>query len=322
MSEKLILKRIIKAKRQRVFEAWTNPELMKRWLAPGSMFVGSATVDLRVGGSYLIEMSGGNEIGKCVGRAVGGTYKRIIPNQMISFTWGWPGNTTPETLVTVEFRDVENGTEVILTHEGFSNNDDCDKHREGWLGCLEKLRDFGQEFSPNSRAADAAEDYSKQITIHASRDLVFDAIAGVEGIRAWWTPLVSGTATVGTELRLEFEGLDEYILLQIDKVSPPSFLQWTCLKHSDLPEWDGTKIAFDLQALSKEICELRFRHAGLTPKLTCYGHCKIGWDHFLASVVSYVERGIGMPFSGPKAWHENVQGHFVSSPVLPSWLDN
>jgi uncharacterized protein YndB with AHSA1/START domain len=48
----LRVKKLIKANRDRVFEAWTTPELMKKWYAPDDMTVPNATSDLRVGGVY------------------------------------------------------------------------------------------------------------------------------------------------------------------------------------------------------------------------------------------------------------------------------
>jgi uncharacterized protein YndB with AHSA1/START domain len=44
-----------------------------------------------------------------------------------------------ETLVTVEFRDRGQSTEVILTHELFPNAEARDEHTKGWSGCLDRL---------------------------------------------------------------------------------------------------------------------------------------------------------------------------------------
>ncbi len=140
MSENITLqiKRVIKAKRHKVFEAWTKPELIKKWYAPGAMVVPSASVDLKVGGEYRVEMKG-DMGGEVVNPTAGGTYQKIIPNESISFTWGWIGDPTPQTLVTVTFKDVDGGTEVTLTHERFADVAARDKHQHGWMGCLENL---------------------------------------------------------------------------------------------------------------------------------------------------------------------------------------
>jgi uncharacterized protein YndB with AHSA1/START domain len=139
-------------------------------------------------------------------------------------------------------------------------------------------------------------DYAARVAIHASQERVFDAIATVEGIRGWWTPIVKGSGTPGAELRLEFEGLDEYIALRVERMTRPSALHWSCVAHTGLPEWAGTKMTFDLVERTSRECQLNFRHIGLTPKLECYDRCTLGWDHFLGSLVVYIERGTGMPF--------------------------
>jgi uncharacterized protein YndB with AHSA1/START domain len=135
---RLTIKRIIKAKRERVFEAWTRPEMMKRWFAPGEMTVPSAHADVRIGGSYTLEMEGEMD-GMLTNPTVSGTYQKIVPNELLSFTWAWKGDTASATLVTVEFRDVDGGTEVTLTHEGFDAPEARDKHDHGWQGCLVNL---------------------------------------------------------------------------------------------------------------------------------------------------------------------------------------
>jgi uncharacterized protein YndB with AHSA1/START domain len=136
---KLQIRRVIKARRARVFESWTTPELMQRWFAPGEMRLVKASADLRLGGQYRIEMHG---IDDAVFVA-SGIYRKIIPNELLSFTWGGacdPG--AAETLVTVEFRDFEDGTELILTHEHFGSADAVAKHQHGWIGCLDNLEKF------------------------------------------------------------------------------------------------------------------------------------------------------------------------------------
>ena len=78
-------------------------------------------------------------------------------------------------------------------------------------------------------------------------------------------------------------------------------MKWTCLVHTDIEDWSGTKVTFDIvDRGSSEACELSFRHVGLSPALDCFDHCEIGWEHFLASLVAYVERGKGTPFGAPK----------------------
>ena len=52
----LEVRRVIRAPRKRFFEAWTKPEELKRWHAPGPLTVSLAEMDVRTGGSYRIHM--------------------------------------------------------------------------------------------------------------------------------------------------------------------------------------------------------------------------------------------------------------------------
>jgi len=132
------VKKIIRASRDKVFKAWTQPDLMKRWYAPGEMTVPAVTSDLRVGGAYRIEMRGKMR-GQNADGTVGGKYIRIVPNELLVFTWSWEGDPSPETIVTVELEDVNDGTEVTVTHERFASAKSSKKHEYGWTGCLENL---------------------------------------------------------------------------------------------------------------------------------------------------------------------------------------
>ncbi len=139
----LNVKRVIKAKRERIFDAWTKPELIAKWFGcneHGKSNV-TATADLWVGGAYRIDMGERDEHGNCTSVVIG-TYTEIIPNERLCFTWGWPDNPAPETLVTVELRDVADGTEVTIRHERLENQDVRDLHAHGWVECLESLEQF------------------------------------------------------------------------------------------------------------------------------------------------------------------------------------
>jgi uncharacterized protein YndB with AHSA1/START domain len=131
----LQIKRVIKAPREKVFQAWTDPEQMKHWCAPTDDFKTAAQIDLRVGGKYRIQMtdpSGSLHI------AVG-EYKEVVPPGKLVFTWSWEDGHAEDTLVTLEFRDQRGATEVTLTHERFPSAESRDKHNQGWAGCLSRL---------------------------------------------------------------------------------------------------------------------------------------------------------------------------------------
>jgi len=134
----LRLTRMIQAEPATVFDAWTQPEHLKKWSAPEGLDVDIAEVDLRVGGSYRIRMEapdGGHHT------AVG-EYREIHRPHRLSYSWKWmeAGNDHYDTLVTVEFHDRGGATEVVLTHELFPDAEIADKHNEGWTSCLDRLK--------------------------------------------------------------------------------------------------------------------------------------------------------------------------------------
>jgi uncharacterized protein YndB with AHSA1/START domain len=143
----LEVRRVIRGSRQRVFEAWTKPELIEKWFGPEHMTVAKATNDLRVEGKYRIEMEGSTE--NCSPspenpkRATAyGFYTEIVPNERLSFTWRGDWGPIEDTHVTVEFKDAPDGTEVILTHTKFANQEMLEGHNKGWNGSLNKLERF------------------------------------------------------------------------------------------------------------------------------------------------------------------------------------
>ena len=140
--------KVIRAKRERVFEAWTKPEVIRQWFGPEGRRAREVKSDLRVGGAWSIDMDAAGT-GSCAGaggeraegRAPGasGVYREIVPNELLSFTWR--GNWVPdeETLVTVRLKDVDGGTEVVIVHERFLTDQSARGHEQGWVGSLGKL---------------------------------------------------------------------------------------------------------------------------------------------------------------------------------------
>lgn len=134
---KLFLKRTLKASRENVFKAWTDPVEIKKWFSPEGFDTPIAEVDLRVGGKYRIGMK---QKDKDEMNVATGVYREIRPSEKLLFTWSWEGDPNmAETLVTLEFRDQGKGTELILTHELFPDEASRDRHNEGWISCINKL---------------------------------------------------------------------------------------------------------------------------------------------------------------------------------------
>jgi uncharacterized protein YndB with AHSA1/START domain len=135
-SETLEVRRTFNAPRQRVFDAWTKAEEMKKWAAPGEMNVAVAEADLRVGGKYRLHMRNPNGTEH---RAFG-VYQVVQPPKKLVYTWTW--ETMPDvvdTVVTVEFHERGTATEVVLRHEGLATAPMRKSHEDGWMGCMSRL---------------------------------------------------------------------------------------------------------------------------------------------------------------------------------------
>jgi hypothetical protein len=96
------------------------------------------------------------------------------------------------------------------------------------------------------------------------------------------------SATAGGEIVFGFDGLDETIVMRVDRATAPASVTWTCLVHTADPDWDGTSITFDLAERNRAGCLLTVRHHGLAPS---------GWDHFLSSLASYAAHSQGTPYA-------------------------
>ncbi len=137
----------------------------------------------------------------------------------------------------------------------------------------------------------------RQVMVIAASPLhVFDALTSMEGLTSWWASSTRGSGSAGERFELGFAGLDETICMHVDVADPTTLVAWTCLEHTGLPDWEGTKIIFGLTSAYADQTTLSVRHLGLVPDLECYEQCHAGWEHYLASLRSYVERGRGNPF--------------------------
>jgi uncharacterized protein YndB with AHSA1/START domain len=130
------------APREEVFEAWTNPEVLKRWWAAAPTWeTPLAEVDAREGGSYRLSMR--TETGEV--HTVRGEFKEVSPPERLAYTWSWEEGPEPamagseRSLVVVEFLVEGDGTLVRLTHSGFANDQIREMHAQGWEAVLANL---------------------------------------------------------------------------------------------------------------------------------------------------------------------------------------
>lgn len=131
----LKLNHLYNASKERVFLAWTREEQLKQWWGLTGFTTTIGLMDVSVGGKYLFHMQAPN--GKV--HTVEGRYVEIVPNEKLSFTWKWvnEGDGSEETLVTIDFIDKDNKTELVITHANFTTEKLAKRHNNSWTNSLE-----------------------------------------------------------------------------------------------------------------------------------------------------------------------------------------
>ena len=132
-AEPLVVRRVLRAPRERVFAAWLDPVLMARWMCPGDTRHATVELDPRVGGKFRVVMHHGR------GEAEHwGEYLAIEPPSRLSFTWISVSTERRPTVVTVELFERGVETELVLTHRRLPP-DQVEGHRQGWTDIVAKL---------------------------------------------------------------------------------------------------------------------------------------------------------------------------------------
>ena len=130
----LQVSRTIKAPIERVYNAWLNPTMLAQFMIGGEgMTVPRAEADPREGGRYTIIMARGDQE-----LPHGGEYKKLNPYSEIIFTWDSPFSIEGST-VTLNFSEVNEGTQVDLEHVKFVDEESRDNHAMGWAAILAHL---------------------------------------------------------------------------------------------------------------------------------------------------------------------------------------
>ena len=131
------LRRRVRASAEQVFDLWTKPDLMVRWMSPYPGAVDcKASSDLRPGGAFSLVMTSAES-----SREVSGTYVHIDRPRKLVFTWIGPLTNNVNTLVTVELTPRGDETELVLTHERLPTSAIVEGHTRGWGHILDHLAD-------------------------------------------------------------------------------------------------------------------------------------------------------------------------------------
>jgi uncharacterized protein YndB with AHSA1/START domain len=139
----LVLTRLIDAPRERLFAAWTDPELLKQWFAPLPWTTPRAETDVRPGGTTMIVMRSpdGDEFPNS------GVYLEVVKNERLVFTdaytQAWQPSEKPFMTVILTFVEEAGKTRYTARVLHWSS-EDREKHEQmgfhtGWGQCTDQL---------------------------------------------------------------------------------------------------------------------------------------------------------------------------------------
>ncbi len=151
--DEIVITRIFDAPRERVWKAWTDPDMLRKWWGPKGFTAPVWRTDLRVGGRYLYDLRSPE------GKDYWGTgvYREIVPLEKIAATdsfadaegnvvpasqYGMGDDIPPELLITMTLASEDGGTRMTLTHAGFPAGKMRDMAREGWSESFDKLAEI------------------------------------------------------------------------------------------------------------------------------------------------------------------------------------
>jgi uncharacterized protein YndB with AHSA1/START domain len=130
------IERTFAASAEDVFDAWTSPEVMRRWFHVGPDWeTPEADVDLRVGGKVRVVMRrpDGTEA------EARGEYTLIDRPQRLVMTWTFDDEPSNKQLIELSFSESGGSTTVLMVNSGISTDERRDAQNRGWNGCFDEL---------------------------------------------------------------------------------------------------------------------------------------------------------------------------------------
>lgn len=129
--------RVLKAKTERVYRAFIDPDAMAKWLPPHG-FVGRVhSMDAKVGGIYKMSFTNFST-GKS--HSFGGKYLELVPNERLRYTDVFDDpKLAGQMITTITLREVFCGTEINITQEGIPGMIPVEACYLGWQESLTLL---------------------------------------------------------------------------------------------------------------------------------------------------------------------------------------
>ena len=152
MMSELKFKTKVHAPIQKVWQAWTDPDIITKWFSP------HANIEPKKGGAFELFFDPTNHEHQCT---KGCKITRFEPQMHLSFSWRGPDEfhhvmdpENPQTHVHVSLKEIGADTEVTITHNGWRTGKDWkeakDWHLRAWTHVINSFEKFFNEKSEHA----------------------------------------------------------------------------------------------------------------------------------------------------------------------------
>jgi uncharacterized protein YndB with AHSA1/START domain len=137
MPSTIRLHRVLRARPERVYRAFLDPDAMVKWLPPNGFTGRVHHMDPRVGGTYKMSFT---NFTTRASTAFGGEYLELTPHERIRYVDRFDDPNLPGAMqVTIQLKPVSCGTEVNITQEGVPDVIPTESCYVGWQESLTLL---------------------------------------------------------------------------------------------------------------------------------------------------------------------------------------
>ena len=131
------LHRVLRAKPERVYRAFLDPEAMVKWLPPNGFTGKIHHLDAKVGGIYKMSFT---NFSTGTSHSFGGTFLELKPHELLRYNDRFDNPNLPgEMVTTVALKPVFCGTEMNITQEGIPAMIPAEACYMGWQESLTLL---------------------------------------------------------------------------------------------------------------------------------------------------------------------------------------
>lgn len=136
-----------------LYNAWTNPEELKQWWKPMGNSLKEVINDVKEGGTARYIFNRDTLV-------ISGQYQEVKENEKLVYTWNWelPNDAVrnAEYKLTINFKSIDNGSEIKVLQENFQDEETMLPHQQGWEKGLDDLNHFlsGGNSTESKQSAD------------------------------------------------------------------------------------------------------------------------------------------------------------------------